>query len=408
MRKRTEVEIRMSEIRESLNGDEAPDNADALKVEYRACETEYREVLKSEQEAETQRRAKTPDGEHTEDGEGAEFRALVERVEMRSYLSAASVGKALSGAEKELAEAAKLDPDNGTILPWEVLDPGTEHRMVEDRAVTDAPSTTGLRQQGIIARVFAATGAAHLGVQFPTVGVGVPLFSYLGTGNSPAFVAKAAAADETAGTFTTKTFAPKRLTAAYRVAREDLAVFSGMETALRADLRSSLGEVLDKQIIGLGDAQVRGLLATAANGGLADVTNPSDTTTIALMESGLLAPLDGKHATSEGEIRYLIGADTYRKLQGLAESGVRPFDKFKARTRVSAHIPAKSGGNIQQAVAVTTRGPIAVAPVWQGVEIVRDPYTSAGKGEIVLTAIALYNFGIIRSDGASRLKFKLS
>ena len=407
MRKRTEVEIRMSEIRESLNADEAPDNADALKVEYRQLEGEFREIVKAEQDAETQRRASKPNGE---DGEGAEFRSLVERVEVRSYLRAAVNDNSVAGAEKELAEAVKLDPrEGGVIMPWEVLDPGPEDRMeVEDRAVTPAPATTGLNQQGIIGRVFAATGAAHLGVRFPTVGVGEPIFVYVSGGNSPGFVDNAAAADETAGAFTTKTFSPKRLTAAYRMQREDLAVLRGMESALRADLRSALGEVLDKQIIGAGDAQVRGLLATAANGGLADETNPSDAVTAASLIPTLLEPLDGRHATQESEIRYLIGADTYRKLVTLSDTGRPVFDAYKPRTRVSAHVPAKTNGNIQQAIASTTRGPIMVAPVWQGVEIIRDPYTSASKGEIVLTAIALYNFGIVRESGAFRLKFKLA
>ena len=100
MRKRTEVEIRMSEIRESLNADEAPANADALKVEYRACETEYRGILQAEQAADAKRRANKPDGEHTEDGEGTEFRALLDRVEVRSYLSAASKGRDIAGGGK--------------------------------------------------------------------------------------------------------------------------------------------------------------------------------------------------------------------------------------------------------------------------------------------------------------------
>ena len=405
MRKRAEIEIRMSEIREALNAEDAPENADQLKVEYRQCETEFRDVLKAEQEAETQRRAANPDDET---GEGAEYRQLLDRVELRHYLQAAAAGRPVKGPENELAEALKLSADSGVILPWEVLEDRAEQGETEDRAITPAPDNVGRNQQGIVGRVFATTAAAHVGVRFPSVGVGEPHFVYVSGGNAAGFVAKEGAADETAGSFTTKTFSPKRLTASYRMAREDLAVLRGMESALRGDLRSALGEVLDKQIIGAGDAQVRGLMATAANGGLADVTNPTDAVTVALMEDTLLAPLDGRHARSEGDVRYLVGADSYRKLQGLGESGRRPFDKFKPRTQVSAHIPAQTNGKIQQGIAVTQRGPILVAPVWQGVEIIRDPYTSASKGEIVLTAIALYNFGIVRKDGATRLKFKLS
>ena len=409
MKTRHEIELRMSEIREAVNAADEPDNATELRTELRALEGDYRTAVTAEQQAEKRAQAKREgDPNAADDGEGVEFRALVDRVEIRNYLAAAVNDKTIvEGAEHELAQAVKLEArEGGTIMPWEVLAP-VEVRQIEDRGVTPAPAQVGENQQGIIGRVFARTGAAHVGVRFPTVGVGKPVFVYVSGGNDPGFKDNAGVADETAGTFSTKVFSPKRLTASYRMRREDLAVLAGMESALRGDLRAALGEVLDEQIIGAGDAQVRGLLATAANGGLADVVNPV-VVTVSLMETEFLNPIDGKHATREEEIRYLIGADSYRTLYGLEQSGTRPFDKFKPRAQVSAHIPAKTGANIEQGIAVTQRGPVLVSPVWQGVEIIRDPYTAAAKGEVVLTAVALYNFGIVRGDGATRLKFKLA
>ena len=214
-----------------------------------------------------------------------------------------------------------------------------------------------------------------------------------------------AAADQTAGSFATKTFTPHRLTAQYKMRVEELHVLQGMESALRGDLRSALGEVLDKQIVGAGDAQVRGLLATSAHGGLSDVDNPTDIVNMSIMESVFLAPIDGKHAVGEGDIRYLIGPTTYRKLFQLSDNGVRPFNAFKPRAQVTAHLPAPAS-NIESGIAVTQRGPVLVAPIWQGVELIRDPYTDAAKGQVTITAIALYAFGIVRKDGATRIKFK--
>lgn len=413
MKTRLEIEIRMSEIRAELNATEEPDNADQLRTEYRALETDYRGVLEAEQEAEQRQRA-TRDGnpDVADDGEGTEYRELVNRVELRTYLHAAAVGRTINdGAEQELGKELNLDGGSaGVLLPWEVLDPGTEDRQeTEDRAVTSAPTAVGVNQQGIIGRVFARTGTAHLGVRFPSVPVGTPLYTYISGGNAPGFVAESAAADETAGAFTAKSFKPVRLTASYRMTIEDLAVLRGMEASLRADLRGALAEVLDKQVIGLGDGNVRGILAAADNGGLADVTAATSVVTVALMETGLLGPLDGKHATTEGEIRYLMGADTFVKLYGLTESGTRPFDKFKGRVQVSAHVPAADAtSKASETIAVTQRGPVMVAPVWQGVEIIRDPYTAAAKGEVVLTAAMLANFGIVRKDGATRISFKLT
>ena len=36
--------------------------------------------------------------------------------------------------------------------------------------------------------------------------------------------------------------------------------------------------------------------------------------------------------------------------------------------------------------------------MWPTVSLIRDPYTGAGKGEIALTALALWDFKILRSE----------
>lgn len=40
----------------------------------------------------------------------------------------------------------------------------------------------------------------------------------------------------------------------------------------------------------------------------------------------------------------------------------------------------------------------AIAPVWQGITMIRDPYTDASKAQIVLTAHMLFDFVIRRTD----------
>ncbi len=50
----------------------------------------------------------------------------------------------------------------------------------------------------------------------------------------------------------------------------------------------------------------------------------------------------------------------------------------------------------------------AVAPVWEGVQLIRDEVTAAAKGQIAVTAVALWGFKILRSDGFERLRFKVA
>ena len=80
----------------------------------------------------------------------------------------------------------------------------------------------------------------------------------------------------------------------------------------------------------------------------------------------------------------------------------------------SALIPAPpasgTGANVQAAIVYrAARGAgSAVAPVWQGLELIRDPYTHAAKGQVSITAVMLWAFSIIRSDAYVRRAFKVS
>ena len=66
--------------------------------------------------------------------------------------------------------------------------------------------------------------------------------------------------------------------------------------------------------------------------------------------------------------------------------------------------------NVQQAVVSRTAGggPNAVAPIWQGLELIRDPYSGAAKGDVSVTAIMLWNFQVIRTDAYARAAFKVA
>ena len=47
----------------------------------------------------------------------------------------------------------------------------------------------------------------------------------------------------------------------------------------------------------------------------------------------------------------------------------------------------------------------AVAPVWEAGELIRDPYSGAGKGEVALTLCYLWAFGLLRPSNFARVKF---
>ena len=68
--------------------------------------------------------------------------------------------------------------------------------------------------------------------------------------------------------------------------------------------------------------------------------------------------------------------------------------------------------NIQQAI-VRRDNPggdrVAVMPVWEGLELIRDPYTSAGKGEVVVTGVMLVgDVVLLREDAFVQDSYRLA
>ena len=76
----------------------------------------------------------------------------------------------------------------------------------------------------------------------------------------------------------------------------------------------------------------------------------------------------------------------------------------------SANVPAASG-SVQQGILAKLGAADAinaVCPIWEGLRLIRDEISNAAKGQIVVTAVALHNFAILRADGFVRTKVKLA
>ena len=283
-------------------------------------------------------------------------------------------------------------------------------------AVTPAPSSGNpTNQSAIIQRVFARAAVRRLGVAMPSVPVGVSSFPVITTGQDAAFVAADGTKEAAAGVVDSNPLSPKRLQSRVQFRIEDTMITPGLETGLREDLNLGLADQLDAQLIGLGDANVRGFLATAANGGLAAYADPADDVTFALAAAQAARGVDGKYAGGEDECAWVLGVATYAKLAGLfatndSTSATDRLRRILADFMASANIPAASG-NIQSGILAklgAADAMNAVCPIWEGVKLIRDEVTNAAKGQIQVTAVALHNFKILRTAGFVRTKVKLA
>lgn len=360
---------------------------------------------------------KALEGEQAEGPAPAELRS---RILLANYLDAAYNERSIAGAEAELNQELRL-ADN--VVPLEALEERADAVSPQQTdgdplASGDVNTTTG----PLLTRVFTATDTAFLGIGMPMVPPGERVYPVMTTGTEASMQARGSGPDSGAAKFATVNATPHRLTGRYVFDLEGVAELGGMlESTLRADLRTEMGFQLDSQIL-LGDgtgANVTGLLNAIARqpfpalSGAAKDPAQLDWNNA---KSAVTSLLDGKFARMESDIRLLVGDSTYERLRAVYRTNAASSDQdayqmlmaLGARLRRSFLIPAQSAvldsatKRTQDALWVAEPG-AALAPVWQGITMIRDPYSNAKAGQVVLTAHMLFDFVVRRKDGFKRL-----
>ena len=385
------LEVRASEICQRLNeisgleGDKLTDEirseSDTLQNEYRDTETKRRAAIV----AESAEDAKVVPVEDLSP-EAREKLELRSKARVSDFVSCALTGRPVVGASAEYADAEGLSG----LMPLDLLDASGP----EERAVTPGPADeTVANTRPTVPFAFARTDAAALGISMPMVAAGEAHYPALTTAPPAGPKAADAAASQTAAAFTLTKREPKRITGQFLIRVEDIALMPSMERDLRLGIASAMADSLDGQVIngsGAG-ANLSGLFHQATDVAVAGATETFSTAIVRF--AGVV---DGKHAHGFGDVRALIGVDTFAKYAAIfanADKGdISAYDHLMAKLgtlRVSTRVPAKSN-NGQKGIAVLTaqRQPITV-PVWKGVELIVDPYTEAGKGQRIVTAVTL-------------------
>ena len=411
------LQIRSSEIRQRLREiaaleggeltDEIRQEAETLQTENRDVEVRLRAALASEPDPNETRQART---ETAEDRERRELRA---RVTLADYIAAAVAQGDAGSAGGAAAEYAAAEGCPG-MVPITMLGETAEERAaanaraVEHRAVTPAPadSEVGRTLAPIVPAIFDRSIAGFLGIEMPTVGTGVQSYPVLSTSLSGGMVAEDDAATEGTGAYTVTDADPRRLSGSFRIRKEDIAKLAGLEESLRENLSMVLSDEFDKQgLNGNGTApNLNGILAQ-----LGTITAPATgAETYARYQAAFSSHIDGLFATMPGDVRALVGVQTLRHMLGVYranEDARTAYDLLSTQyggVRSTRRIAAPSS-NVQQAVIRRTNPAgdrVAVAPVWMGMEVIRDPYTDAKKGHVIVTGTALVG-GVVLLRGSA-------
>ena len=379
----SEKRQKQTELAEAVNA--SASGATEEQVKERTALAEYRTQLEEEGK---ETRAAGDFG----DAEARERRALVAGSNVGAVFAAAVEHRQTDGQVAELQQALKLAANQ---IPLELL---------ETRAVTPAPGEVEANQAAIEPYVFPNSVAEFLAIPRPTVGVGEAIYPTL-TGMTDVHApAKNGAAAETTGAFEAQKLSPARLQASFFYAREDAASFVGMGESLRSNLSEALSDGLDRQIL----VGANGLL-TGAN--LAHVAAAAVTTYAGYRQKLAYDHVDGRFASSPGDLRVVVGSATYAHVANVYGTDIGLPSALEGLTtpsvlgglRVSAHVPAVAASKQFAVVRRGTRRD-AVAPVWQGVTIIPDEITLSAKGQIKITAVMLHAVKILRAAGFAKVQ----
>ena len=390
MTQKQTLELELSELRQSIN-DLLSIGSDKLTDEQR---TELEAKTKRSQLAEVEFRAAViadPGPQVTEGAGDTQLTELIQRADLGAIFGAVVEHRQADGAEGEVQQHFKLGSNQ---VPLELL----QGPAVETRAVTPIPGATGASQQPIVQPVFADGDAAFLNVSMPTVPVGSAVFPVLSS--RPTVGGPLTNSDEvaeTTGAFEASALQPGRLQAAFFYRRTDAARFAGMGEALRQALNSGLSEALDKEVID----QIVTDVGRTDSSALATFNTYRNTM--------VYGRLDGRYAPMESDLRILSGASTVAHMASVyrgnnaSDAALDSIRRVVGGVRVSAHIAAIANKKQDSIVRSGSRMD-AVAALWQGVTLIPDEVTKAKSGELIITAVLLAAFKVIRTDGFARIE----
>ena len=399
----------LSDEERSAMGD-AEQRYTSMQVEIRTART----LVETEDRDSTIERG-TPTG----DAEQRERIELRSRASVRGYLSAALKGRAPSGAEAELAQAAGV-PDG---IPFELWQ-RPEQRQ-EDRAITPAPGTVGVNLDTLRPYVFAPSVVDRLMVEMPMVASGTYASGTITTAATADAVPKGGAGTtgdvpETAAAFTIATTVPHRIGSSLNLAIEDIASVGqeNFESLLRQHISLAMSDELDDQMLN-GDGSNDDLTGIFER--LTDPTAPAATVEswtrfLAIQSAGI----DGLWGSELSHIALLVGPETYRlaaaTFQGTDSedsaasylkrtgAGFETNSRMPAKaTHVQAGILCRKGRSMMPSPTRT-----AVCPHW-GYFSIDDIYTGAHKGQrrfVINTLVG--DVILVQPDAYAQVAFRVS
>ncbi len=392
------ISRRQSEIRQALAElvakpaptDEEAARMGALDTEYRTNETRYRAALVAE---DSERREA---GADLETRTGRDWAALVAGFELRQVALFLDEGRALEGRTAEVvAELRSHGGYRGVPVPLAAL----ETRAGETVAA-EVPAPKRLR--GIIDRIFPNSVAARLGIERIAIDAGELAFPVATAGAVFGWQADELANVGAASSYETgeRSLAPDHTGGAQMViSRKALKqAGEGLEQAIRRDMTAVIGAELDRVVINGSGAsgEPLGIIPGAATYGIA-TTPVAAAASWGAFRAQIVAFMEANAITSPGQVNLAFPPAIWADLDAALIDGtaVSEWD------RLTGHVGAPAISTvIPDETAILTATVQGVAPgylgIWGGIDLIRDPYTKAASGALVLTGLVTADFTVPR------------
>ncbi|PTQ72738.1 phage major capsid protein [Celeribacter persicus] len=390
---------RQSEIRQTLSGIVGKENPsedetrqmDELDREYRSNETRYRAALIAEDE---ERREA---GAELETRSESEWSDLVDQFELRQIAFALDEGKALDGATKEVVEELRSAGGyQGIPVPYGAL----ETRAGETVSGTDLPNPKVIRP--VVDRLFPNSVAARLGVQSIQIAQGEVGFPVATAGAVFGWQTDELSDVGAASAYTTSetSLSPDQTGGAQMVITRKALKQSGagLEQAIRRDLNAVIGTEIDRVVVNGSGAsgEPLGIVPGAATYGITS-TAIGAVADWAAFRAEVVAFMEANAIASASAVNLAFTPAIWSDLDEALISGtaVSEWDRLTrhiANPAISNVIPAAS--------AIMSANVQGIAPgylgLYGGVDLIRDPYTKAGSGALVLTGLVTADFTVPR------------
>jgi len=400
MKTSQKLELRQSEIRQSLAGKISDDEAEKLQNEYGSNEIKLRSALI----AESQEELVEPKGEKKEDRDWA---SLVEAFQAGLVLRHQLDDHKLEGVEvevlSELESRGMTSRNGGIVVPLESLAPKIETRNVQQNDVSNFARRP---QLPAVNRFFENSVATRFG--FRTVSVsGQPRIPVLAPDAAASWVAEGSGA-ATAG-ITTSALSPtlKTVSARYDVSRQALRENALIDGILRTDIRNVIVEAIDKAAFqGSGSSnQPSGLGSLITGDSAVDVSGNVLFPQLVgyarkLMETSKASTIGGLTMAShpvmlESLINSLVegtAVSDFERAQGLFQM------IFSAQVSGRDPITNKADENGDTTVYLSAPGAALWILQWGGIELLADPYSRSGQSEIALHIWSFNDVAAARTD----------